>query len=636
MTPLKLFKLLPIVPTLLGMMMMVTACGSGTGGSDGSPLREVNVDSLFSRALESLPDSLTADAIYLSCGLLRPQQAMEALRSRVSAGRISSPEFSTVAINAMWGAAAWEVYCATGSAEWLEEAYQTLIASLKDEDRYTASPIPHLSYAIPEYASSLPGYYPRTMTEMERFQTISTTVNAEQSYAWRIAAMMASELHLESEKESRRVSTDIRNAINDHLWIPDRERYAAYLYGVYFPIQNNASDAIANSLCVLFDVATPDMSRAIIANMPVNQTEVPAIYPSADTDPTLFAPTLYALAAAKVRNTRAFALGSVALHSHDIDRRNSAGVAALVTRGFFGITLLPDCIRFSPMVPAEYKGVKHIKGLKYRDSTLDISLHGTGDRIASFAIDSVVGTNPTIPANITGHHKIEITLTGNNLSARPLNISPLSTLPASPKVDWLSDRTGRITDFRDDGSYMLYINGVASEEITDGNLNLHAAGRLPQFCEITYMDEQGYRSVAPRPHIFAPQGSMITIRASSITPRRAPQHLIKDYETATNYIELAARHNTRLACYANIEIEGDYFITLGYSNGSHNCGVRSLEINDNTVGTLICPTVRADDWVTVASSNTLTVSLRSGVNKISLYYIRGTMLFNSITLIKKP
>lgn len=627
----KWFRLL--LPAFVG---MVSSCAGSSGGERRVELQQVNIDSIFSEALATLPDSLTADDIYLSCGLLRPEESMQALRRRVRDGRISTPEFTPLAINAMWGAAAWEIYCATGSAEWLREAYDVLTASIADESRLSLSPQKHLTYGIPEYAAEMEGYYPRTMTEMERFQTLSTTVNAERSYSCRIASMMAAELKLDTREAYSRSSADIRNAINDYLWIPESQRYAAYLYGIYFPIQNNASDAIANSLCILFDVATPEMSRAIIEQMPVTKSGVPTIYPSSFGDSSPLAPTLYALAAAKVRNTQAFALGASMLHTFDSDHESSAGMAALVTRGFFGLRLQPDGIHFSPMVPSGFKGVKHIRSLKYRDALLDISLHGTGDRIASFAIDSVSGISPMIPASISGHHKIDIVLTGNNIAEKKLNISPENILPGAPEIDWLTDRTARITDFNPDARYIVHVNGVTTEEISTENFNINTGNDEPTFCEISLIDSQGFQSVAPRPHIYAPAGTMVTIPASSLSPRRAPMHLIKDYSVATNYIELAARHNTRITCYANIEREGDYFITIGYSNGSNICALRSLDINDEAAGTIISPSVRPDDWITTGSSNTLTIPLKRGVNKIALTYIRGTMLLNKITLIKKP
>ena len=42
-------------------------------------------------------------------------------------------------------------------------------------------------------------------------------------------------------------------------------------------------------------------------------------------------------------------------------------------------------------------------------------MHGTGDRIATFAVDSVSLETPRLPASTEGRHRVDITLSGNDL-----------------------------------------------------------------------------------------------------------------------------------------------------------------------------------------------------------------------------
>ena len=112
-------------------------------------------------------------------------------------------------------------------------------------------------------------------------------------------------------------------------------------------------------------------------------------------------------------------------------------------------------------------------------------------------------------------------------------------------------------------------------------------------------------------------------------------HLIKQREIATKYIELAARHNTRITFYANAPAAGEYFITIGYSNGTNSTALRTLTVNGKDVGIVTCPSIRHNDWITVYPSNTLTVKLNSGPNLLALTYINTTILLNKITLLRK-
>lgn len=112
-------------------------------------------------------------------------------------------------------------------------------------------------------------------------------------------------------------------------------------------------------------------------------------------------------------------------------------------------------------------------------------------------------------------------------------------------------------------------------------------------------------------------------------------HLIKHRETATKYIELAARHNTRITFYANAPEAGEYFINIGYSNGTTETAMRTLSVNGKDQGILVCPSIQPNDWVTVHPSNTISVKLNAGPNQLALTYINTTILLNKITLLKK-
>ncbi len=595
---------------------------------------QLMADALFSKSMSGLP-SFTPIDIYLSQGFLHPQESMDALRAMTAKGKVSRPNYPLTADNAAWAVAAWEVYCVTGDQKWLREAYDVITATLRSEYPATRSSRPPLKCGSPGYLSPADDFYPEWMGPADRYQTISTGINALYARTSEIAAEMAKILRLKSESDHRATATAIRNAINDLLWIPNRGYYGEYLYGNYYPILSHATDNVANALCILFDIATPEMAQSIIKFSPLLPDGVPLTHPAIHTG-SLPAPTLQALwglCAAKARNEEAMKATTGMLWNIAIDRHAPSQWQAIVLKAFMGMKFTPEGIRFTPLVPGQFKGLKTISRLRYRDAELTISVQGTGDKVAGFLIDSVSTSSHIIPAGLTGKHKVEITLTGNDIPASGITMANGSTFPPTPKIRWVTPTDAHIANYSDDYKYGAYVNGTFLEELHGDKYSYSPA--VPSIIDIVPITKDEIIGFAPRSHVIAPANSMITIPATSITPRRTPMHLIPHRETARHYIELAARHNTRLTFYVNAPTAGEYFIYIGYSNGTTDTGLRTLSANGKDCGILVCPSINQTDWVTVHDSNILTVTLNAGPNQLALTYIDTTILLNRITLLKK-
>lgn len=591
-------------------------------------------DALFTKALSEL-GSYNAEDIYLSLGLLRPGESMEALRAMAAMPFPDNENFPYSALDPMWGAAAWEVYCASGSKQWLREAYDILTASLNRQWKINRSGEPQLMCGSPRYVTDPEAYYPGWMDEMDRFTTIHTSVNICRAHSLEIASRMAAELRRYAEREWQSQSDRARGAVNDRLWLPDRQRYGQCLYGGYYPIVSTISDNRANLLAVLFDIATPEMASALIGEMPMLKEGVPSVYPTVAGAPEISpqVQTMTGLSAAKTRNPTAFRTATASLWHKALNSRQPAQWPAMVLKGIFGISLSPEGMSFRPMVTADFPGNKRISRLRYRDAILDIQLNGTGDRVASFMLDSLSTDAPFIPADLSGEHNIVITLSGNDLQPGKVTVEKPATAPDVPNVQWNPEREARIVNFIPESGYEIYINGTMTECIRSDRYRVTDTGA--SVVDIVPVGLEGFNGFSPRAHICAPSEARITVNASSVTPRRPPLHFIKDRATATNYIELAARHNTRITCYVNAPADGEYFLTVGYSNGSPRCALRTLTVNDSNAATLVFPPRRALDWISVYPSTTATVSLKAGTNKIALTYIQGTILLNKISLLKK-
>ena len=183
--------------------------------------------------------------------------------------------------------------------------------------------------------------------------------------------------------------------------------------------------------------------------------------------------------------------------------------------------------------------------------------------------------------------------------------------------------------------YGLYLDGTLSRLTEEPIFAIPADSSV---LAVTTVAKDGLESLSSAP-VIDPK-SVITVSATSITPRRPPLNLIKDREIATRYIELAPRHNTRLTFYVNIPEAGRYFVRIVCSNGSSATAIRTLGIIDSTgidrpTGILVSPTVREADWITTAPSTWAEAELTEGPNRLSLTYMTGTVLLNRIELIRR-
>lgn len=306
----------------------------------------------------------------------------------------------------------------------------------------------------------------------------------------------------------------------------------------------------------------------------------------------------------------------------------------LLLRGIMGISLSDEGMNFAPIVPQKLGPRLWLSGLRYREAVLDIHIHGSGDKIASFAIDSLRQANPLVSPDLSGRHRVDITMSGNRLSDSPTSVKAEAPAeaPPTPRVYWSDGRNGKIINFDPATNYEVYVNGILSETLTTPTYAVTDTGTA--VIDIVPM-LNGVSGYAPRSHVSAPPSARIHIPATAITPRRPPLHLIRNRDRASHYIELAARHNTRLTFYVQVPSDGDYFLHIGYSNGSGETAMRTLEVNDSYAGTLVCPPIREGDWLTTRPSSTLVVDLRKGVNKLSLFYVNSTILLHDIYLLRK-
>lgn len=596
-------------------------------------------EAVYTKSLSDYATSpLTPLDICLTGALLDPARSMETLRSMVADGAIHRHGYPLTADKEAWAAAAWEVYCATGSTEWLKEAYKVIYTTYIREVR-TLRAEGGLIHGAPSYMTPVRDYFPAWMTPVDRFQTIASSTNVWHYATLSVLQRMAAQLRLYAEREWETEAAKVRSAINDAFWVPSRSLYGQYMYGDLYPILSPSADNRAGALCILHGIATHEMARRMMTSCVTLPEGVPAIYPPmAGTRPD-FNPdvqALHGIAAARTGNEDALLRATAALWRLVLDDQCHAQWPALVLHGLLGLSLREDGLAVNPVIPARLGSHHRLTGLVYRDAVLDINITGSGDKIASFSLDSVRDESHIIPAGLSGPHTVDIVMSGNRMSENHAPVTPTlagpAQMPPMPRVYWEEATRGKILNFDPATTYEVYVDGILSENLSSENYEVTDTGTA--VIDIVPVAD-GQSGFAPRSHVAAPPTAVIHIPATAITPRRPPLNLIRNPEIAARYIELAARHNTRLTFYVQAPSAGEYFFNIAYANGSAGTAVRTVEVNDSHAGVIVCPDITHNDWITTRTSSTIRVRLRQGVNKLSLTYVDNTILLHDIYLLKK-
>lgn len=594
-------------------------------------------DALYAKGLSNYHrQPLSPFEIYLSGAILDPQRSMEMLRDMAPGGIISRYGFPLIPDKEAWAAAALEIYRATGSESWLKEAYRIILNTYTQEIS-TLRATDGLIHGFPSHMRQLKGYSPSWMTPVDEFQVISLGTNAWHYATLCSAAEMARILKRKREKDWESAASDTRNAINDSFWVPASSYYGQYMYGDLYPILSPSADNFANPLAVLLGIATPEMASRLTDAHTMLPEGFPTVYPIPDGGKPVIDPRvqmLQGIAASRTANESTL-LGSIAaLWRLSLDEHSRNEWPTLLLRGIMGISLSADGMTFAPIIPQKLGSSLRLAGLRYREAILDINIQGSGDKIASFAIDSLRHTSALIPPDLQGHHRVDIVMSGNKLSGFTTTAkrNKPAIAPPTPRIYWSDERNGKILNFDPATSYEIYVNGILSETINAARYTITDTGT--SVIDIVPV-ANGLSGFAPRSHVSATAATRIHIPATAITPRRPPIHLIRNRDTASHYIELAARHNTRLTFYVQAPTAGEYFINIAYSNGTTDTAMRTLEVNDSYAGTLICPAGNHNDWLTTGRSSTLQARLVKGVNKLSLTYVNSTILLHDIYLLKK-
>ncbi|WP_321333404.1 amylo-alpha-1,6-glucosidase [uncultured Bacteroides sp.] len=590
-------------------------------------------------------------SIFLSMSYMQPTVSRNCLLRKVDmVGRIiqdtgTGGSWPVSTDRMVWVMAAWEIYKVTGDYDWVRSIYPAIKKSVETDFLTVYDKETGLAMGESSFIDWREQSYPKWMQPADIYKSKCLGTNAIHFRALDVLSKMAKVLNKQDDyiRYSQKAES-LKAAINKYLWMPDKGYYAQYLYGRNSNILSPHSETLGEALCILFDIASPEQQKLIVQKMPVLPFGPSIFYPqisdmfSYHNNATWpFVTSFWMLAAAKVGNMQAVehALGSAyraaalfATNKENFDVQSGdwtgtntnsgnmlwslSGNLSIVYRLYFGMKFEEDRLAFSPFVPKELAGGRSLTNFSYRKASLNISMEGYGDRIASFTVDGKSGT-PEILATTIGKHDIKIILT--NSFANPestINLTENKYALLNPDAK-ISGNVLSWSPIKGASSYIVLKDGVEYERQKSTSLKLKVA------------DEGEYQVIA------IGNDPMLSSFASEPLIWRKLSETVYDIEETRlgkneNITKSGEKTSTTFVTTIKIEKDGLYAIDWLYANGSstvqdeNKCCIRSLFVDGAYEGVSVFPQRGRDDWTNLGWSNSTHVSLKAGEHQIQLQY----------------
>lgn len=608
------------------------------------------VDALYRMSLEELvqlvredgalsagakwPGVWTRDVAYasvLSLAIVAPDAVRKSLMAKVdSAGRIiqdtgTGGSWPVSTDRMTWALAAWELYAVTGDGDWLRTAYGIIQRSAGADLHAVIDPATGLVKGETSFMDWREQSYPRWMDPRDIAQSAATSTNAVHYATWRILADMSTALGYGPEPWAE-AADSLQTAMAEHLWQPRTGWFATFRYGRDFPSLSPRSDALAQSLAILYGAAGEAQQAWIAEHSPVVAFGAPTFWPYIPNIPHYhngalwpFVNAFWTWASARAGNTAGVEHGlasiwrpaalfltnkenMVASTGHfdgtelNSDRQlwSVAGNIAATYRVLFGMRFEPDRLVLAPMVPPAYDGQRTLSGLRYRGATLTITVRGHGNGIASVRIDGRPADRAEVPAETTGAHTVEIQMNGEWPEGR-INLVENRFSPETPVlrvqgpvIEW-DAVPGAV-------HYVLYRNGTELDVTGMTRVDVGEPEGVAEY-QVMAVDSAGLQSFLSEPVRMAAEEAVIIVK---------PQHVELEREhagfTGEGYARLTRESNTTVEFPVRITCGGVYLVEPRYANGSGpintdaKAAIRTLVVGGDGIGVLVMPQRGTDRW----------------------------------------
>lgn len=540
----------------------------------------------------------------------------------------------------IWIVAAYELYLETGDMEWLKQIYDISARSIAADYVTAYNPEDGLFRGESSFIDWRKQSYPLWMDCKDICQSECLGTNAVFVGALKTLQQMATLLgETDAAADYEAKAAALSEAINKYFWMEDKGYYCQYRYGRNFRSQSPRSETLGEALCIIWGVASYEQARSIMANMPVSQygptifwPQIAAQAPYHNNAIWPFVTAYYALAASEAGSsdgllkaieanaTYAAQYGSnyenrVSETGSTETMRNSprqlwsiAGYIGMYRRILLGMHYQPDGIMFTPDVPAALKGTRTLKGLRYRDMTLDITVKGYGCLVRKFVLDGEKYECPFVPCDLTGNHTVEITLT----------TCPCVKDVKVPVRPYTADIDVPQAVLQDS---VLVWNSVAGADHYD----------------VVFNGERIAAGVTDTTFVTGEIGeySVIAVKADGVEsfmsePLQTP---------APAVLKLVGKKlDNTLGTQVNFEIDvpscGRYAVDFAYSNGNgeietrNKCATRMLYIDDVCCGSVVMPQRGKNNWESVGWTNSIMLQFCEGPHVVELRYLEDNINMN--------
>ena len=610
-------------------------------------------------------------SILLSMAYMQPEAARISLMKKVSpTGRIvqdtgSGGAWPVSSDRMIWALAAYELYKVTGDRQWLEYIYPIIAASMADDRVVTHTP-GGLVKGETSFIDWREQSYPRWMQTADIYESEALGTSVIHARALEILSEIASELgDKDASEQYAAEARKIADAINRELWLDDKGYYAMYTYGRDNKILNPRAETLGESLAILYDIAPSDKAAVITENNPTTPFGTAVFFPQISDIPPYHNNSLWpwvasywALANAKVGNEEGVleAIGSVfrpaalfttnkenfVLDNGDIATElNSsnmlwclAGNIAITHRILFGINFEKDGLSFAPFVPKALDAERTLSGFHYRDATLNITVKGYGDKIKEFTLNGKP-TKPFIPADIKGINDIVITMADNDIKPMKVNRTPNVKAPLTPiaRLSHSSDLAGEGVPVNNllqwnpieyIGYYRVLRDGMPVAETHSTSF----PAVIPGEYQVIGVSSDGVESFASEPlsnvpvWMFELSGESSLLSSPEISYH--PSEPVKGFH-GDGFVEVD--HSSKpIVLDIPVEEDGVYALSVVYANGNgpvnteNKCAIRTIEIDEIPVGTIVMPHRGVANWDDWGNSNSVVTPLTAGNHKLAVTF----------------
>lgn len=592
-------------------------------------------------------------ATILGIAIADPDVAKKGLMRKTKDGHIiqdtgSGGSWPISSDRMTWVLAAWEIYKYTGDESWLKTIYPIVKNSVEADLKtiYYPNSLPTGESSFLDWREQT---YPQWMMPVDiyRSENLGTAVVHYQTY--NILGMIEGAMGVKSSKYAR-LAEKVKARINQKLWMNDKGYYAQYLYGKHYLSLSPRAEALGEALAVIYDVADSHRARTVVESTPITEYGITCIYPQIpevgpyhNNSVWPFVQAFWNLAAAKVKNEKALEYGMASIYraasmyltnkenfvastgdchgtAINSDRQLwSVGANIGMTyKIIFGMNFEPKGIVFSPSIPQAYAGSYTLTNFKYRKATVNITISGFGDEVASFKVNGVA-QNPMLDGNVAGVQNVEIVMKNKPFGSSKVNLQPVAYSPATPKLQlqgsilqWEANDAAR--------EFVVYRNGAKVGTTKHSSFEIKPIDTYSEY-QVMAVDKNGMQSFLSNPIQVFPADKTYVVEVENFNRKSELPYTSYD---GSGFVESSKKVNPAISFPVDVEADGQYLVSIRYSNGTDRmcCGnsaaLRTLSVNGKRQGTMVFPIVEQDAWSDWRPSNLLVVTLKKGVNTIQL------------------